>query len=69
MHLDYLVDDLSSWWESKLKDYKFELLSIYTLYIYRSVTGQLWVKRSVKYITYNSYAISVVLSFNTFKKK
>jgi len=41
MHLDYLVDDLSSWWESKLKDYKFKLLSMYILYICESVTGQL----------------------------
>jgi len=65
MCLDYLIDDLSSWWESKLKDCEFKSLSMCTLYICRSVTGQLWVRKSVKYITHNSYAISVMSSFNT----
>ncbi len=35
-----------------------------TLYIYESVVSQLWVRESVRYITHNSYAISVVLTFN-----
>ncbi len=65
MCLDYLTDDLSSWWESKLKDYKFKLLSICILYIYKLIMSQLWVKESVKYITYNSCAISVMLTFNS----
>ncbi len=64
MCLNYLTDDLSSWWESKLKDYEFKLLSVYILYIYRLIMSQLWVKESVRYITYNSYAISVMSSFN-----
>ncbi len=64
MYLDYLVDDSSSWWESKLKDYKFKSLSMYTLYICRSITDWLWVRESVRYITYNSCAISVMLTFN-----
>ncbi len=69
MCLDYLVDDLSSWWESKLKDCKFKSLSMCILYIYESIVNQLWVKESVKYITYNSCAISVVSSFNNKYKK
>ncbi len=64
MYLDYLTNDLSSWWESKLKDYKFKLLSICILYIYELIVSQSQIKRSVKYITYNSCAISVMLSFN-----
>ena len=64
MCLDYLADDLSSWWESKLKDYEFELLSVCTLYIYELIMSQLWVRKSVRYITHNCYAISVVSSFN-----
>ncbi len=64
MHLDHLVDDLSSWWESKLKDYEFKSLSVCTLYIYELIVSQLQVKRSVKYITCDSCAISVVLTFN-----
>ena len=64
MCLNYLTDDLSSWWESKLKDYEFKLLSVYILYIYRLIMSQLWVKESVRYITYNSYAISVMSPFN-----
>ncbi len=39
MCLNYFVDDLSSWWESKLKDYEFKLLSMCILYIYKSVVG------------------------------
>jgi len=64
MCLDYLTNDLSLWWESKLKDYKFKSLSVCTLYIYELIMGQLWVRKSVRYITYNSYAISVMSSFN-----
>ena len=37
---------------------------MHTLYTCKSVADWLWVKESVKYITYNSYAISVVSSFN-----
>ncbi len=65
MCLGYLIDDLSLWWESKLKDYEFKSLSVCTLYICRPVASWLWVRESVKYITYNSYAISVMSSFNT----
>ncbi len=64
MCLDYLTDDLSSWWESKLKDCEFKLLSACILYIYELIVSQLWVRRSVRYITHNSYAISVMSSFN-----
>ena len=64
MCLGHLVGGLSSWWESKPKGYKFKLLSVHTLYIYGPVMGQLWVKESVRYITYNSCAISVVFTFN-----
>jgi len=46
------------------KGHEFELPSVCTLYTYRSVAGQLWVRESVRYITHNSYAISVVSSFN-----
>jgi len=46
------------------KGHEFELLSVCTLYICRLVTGQLQVRESVRYITYDSYAISVVLTFN-----
>ena len=66
MCLDHLVDDLSLWWESKLKDCKFKSLSMYTLYMYESITDQLWVRKSVRYITYNSCAISVMSSFNKY---
>ncbi len=48
------------------KGHKFELLSARTLYTCRSVAGQSWVRESVRYITHNSYAISVVPPFNTF---
>ena len=46
------------------KDYEFKPLSVCTLYTCRSVVGWLQVRESVKYITHNSYAISVVSSFN-----
>ncbi len=46
------------------KDYEFKPLSVCTLYTCRSVVGQSQIRRSVKYITHNSYAISVVPSFN-----
>jgi len=46
------------------KDHKFKLLSVCTLYTCESVVSQSQVRKSVKYITYNSYAISVMSSFN-----
>ncbi len=46
------------------KGYKFKLLSVCTLYICESVVSWLWVRGSVRYITHDSYAISVVSSFN-----
>ncbi len=46
------------------KGHKFELLSVCTLYTCGSVAGQLRVRESVRYITHNSCAISVVPSFN-----
>ncbi len=46
------------------KGHEFEPLSVHTLYTCRSVAGRLWVRGSVRYITHNSYAISVVPSFN-----
>jgi len=46
------------------KDYEFKLLSMCTLYTCRLVVGQSQVRESVKYITHNSCAISVVSSFN-----
>ncbi len=49
------------------KDYEFKLLSVCTLYTCRSVAGRLQVRESVKYITHNSYAISVVPPFNKIK--
>ncbi len=49
------------------KDYEFKLLSVCTLYIYGLVAGQSWVRESVRYITHNSYAISVVPSFNKYE--
>ena len=48
------------------KGQEFELLSVCTLYTYGSVMGQSQVRESVRYITHDSYAISVVPSFNTF---
>jgi len=47
------------------KGHEFELLSVRTLYTCGSVAGRLQVRESVKYITHNSYAISVVPPFNT----
>ncbi len=46
------------------KGHKFEPLSVCTLYICESVVGWLWVRESVRYITHDSYAISVVPPFN-----
>ncbi len=46
------------------KDHEFKLLSVCTLYTCGSVAGQSQVRKSVRYITYNSYAISVVPPFN-----
>ncbi len=46
------------------KGHEFEPLSVCTLYTCRSVVGWLWVRESVRYITHNSCAISVVPSFN-----
>ena len=46
------------------KGHKFEPLSVCTLYTCGSVTSQLRVRRSVRYITHNSCAISVVPPFN-----
>ena len=51
------------------KGHEFEPLSVRTLYTCRSVAGRLWVRESVKYITHNSYAISVVLTFNNLSHK
>jgi len=50
------------------KDHEFKPLSVCTLYTCRSIVGQLWVRKSVRYITHNSYAISVVPSFNIIYK-
>ncbi len=46
------------------KGHKFELLSVCTLYICGSVAGRSRVRESVRYITHNSCAISVVPPFN-----
>ncbi len=46
------------------KNHKFEPLSVCTLYTCRLVMGQSQVRKSVKYITHDSYAISVMPSFN-----
>jgi len=46
------------------KGYEFELPSVCTLYTYGSVVSQLQVRESVRYITHNSCAISVVPPFN-----
>jgi len=47
-----------------LKGHEFEPLSVCTLYTCGLITGQLQVRESVRYITHNSYAISVMSSFN-----
>ncbi len=46
------------------KGHKFELLSVRTLYTCGSVAGRSRVRESVRYITHDSYAISVVPPFN-----
>ncbi len=46
------------------KGHEFELLSVCTLYTCGSVAGRSRVRESVRYITHNSYAISVVPPFN-----
>jgi len=46
------------------KGHKFELLSVCTLYTCGSVAGRSQVRESVRYITHDSYAISVVPPFN-----
>ncbi len=46
------------------KDHEFELLSVCTLYTCGLVAGQSRVRESVRYITHDSYAISVVPPFN-----
>ncbi len=46
------------------KGHKFEPPSVCTLYTCGSVAGRLRVRESVRYITHDSYAISVVPPFN-----
>ncbi len=46
------------------KDHEFKPLSVCTLYTYGSVAGRSRVRRSVRYITHDSCAISVVSPFN-----
>ncbi len=46
------------------KGHEFEPLSVHTLYTCGSVAGQSQVRESVRYITCDSCAISVVLTFN-----
>ena len=46
------------------KGHEFELLSVHTLYTCGSVVGRSRVRESVRYITHDSYAISVVSPFN-----
>jgi len=46
------------------KGYKFKLPSVCTLYTCGSVAGQSRVRESVRYITHDSCAISVVPPFN-----
>jgi len=48
------------------KGHEFELLSVCTLYTCGSVAGRSQVRESVRYITHNSYAISVVPPFNSY---
>jgi len=47
------------------KGHKFEPPSVCTLYTCRSVAGRSQVRKSVRYITHDSYAISVVPPFNS----
>jgi len=49
------------------KGHKFKLPSARTLYTCGSVAGRLRVRESVRYITHNSCAISVVPPFNKYK--
>ncbi len=48
------------------KGHEFELLSVRTLYTCGSVVGRSWVRGSVRYITHDSCAISVVPPFNIY---
>jgi len=48
------------------KGYEFKPPSVHTLYTCGLVAGQSQVRESVRYITHNSYAISVVPPFNSF---
>ena len=48
------------------KGHEFELLSVCTLYTCGSVVSRSRVRESVRYITHNSCAISVVPPFNNF---
>jgi len=48
------------------KGHEFELLSVRTLYTCGSVAGQSRVRESVRYITHDSCAISVVPPFNNY---
>jgi len=49
------------------KDHKFKPLSVHTLYTCGSVAGRSRVRESVRYITHDSCAISVVPPFNNNK--
>ncbi len=49
------------------KGHEFKLLSVRTLYTCGSVAGRSRVRESVRYITHDSCAISVVPPFNTYK--
>ncbi len=51
------------------KGHKFELPSVCTLYTCRPVTGRSQVRESVRYITHDSCAISVVPPFNILNKR
>jgi len=51
------------------KGHEFEPLSVRTLYTCRSVAGRSQVRGSVRYITHDSYAISVVPPFNKFRSE
>ncbi len=46
------------------KDHEFESSSMHTFYICGLVAGRSQVRESVRYITHDSYAISVVSPFN-----
>jgi len=51
------------------KGHEFEPLSVRTLYTCGSVAGRSRVRGSVRYITHDSYAISVVPPFNNMQNK